>query len=179
MDGCRGGRQRGAGSGRGGSWGQEGCRMEKLIFQRLLSREQPEMALTVLALCWGHEEGWVWPSSLYSAKSKIQLPKSSEERISKSYSPQWVCMGIHFPALPPTQFCSGFAFQLTRLPINALCVFLLLCTISSPSLIQRVRFPGGALSTQPCATRSHLLWQPQHSQCTAQPQPGNHHQSST
>lgn len=61
----QGGRQRGAGSGRGGSWGQEGCGMDKSILQRLLSREQPEMAPTA------------------QTKSKIQLPKNSKERILK------------------------------------------------------------------------------------------------
>lgn len=57
--------------------------MEKRIFQRLLSRERAEMAPTLLARCWGHGEGWVWPSSLYSEKSKNQLLKYSGERILK------------------------------------------------------------------------------------------------
>lgn len=58
-------------------------------------------------------------------------------------------MGIRSPAVTPPQFCSGFACQLTRLPINALRFFLLIHTISSPSLMQCVLFPKKGLSRRP------------------------------
>lgn len=69
------------------------------------------------------------------------MPKTSWERVWKQHAPERARTGIRFPAVTPTPFCSGFAYQLTRPPINAPCVFLLICAIYSAALKQRARIP--------------------------------------
>lgn len=79
--------------------------------------------------------------NLTGQRNAKTMPKTSWERVWKQHAPKRPRMGIRFPAVTPTPFCSGFAYQLTRPPINAPCVFLLTCAIYSAALKQRARIP--------------------------------------